>query len=67
MRVVKMRVEQKRNWYVQFKQSWVRLVGTWREKDDDSFGDVDETDYLDLLAHHLDELADFEYVDETDD
>jgi len=64
-----MRVEQKQNWYVQFKQSWVRLVGTCREKDGDSFGDgdVDETDYLDLLAHHLGELADFEYVDETDD
>jgi len=26
-----MRVEQKRNWYVQFKQSEVRLVGTWRD------------------------------------
>jgi len=24
-----MRVEQKRNWYVQFKHSEVRLVGTW--------------------------------------
>jgi len=26
-----MRVEQKRNWYVQFKHSEVRLVGTWRD------------------------------------